>query len=81
MNKETIRFNGKTYMAKWIDIEGIGNRLIGEEPLQSALMPDGVTYVSDEAKNIDLGIFCFVPERFLKSSDSVIAKEVAKSYT
>lgn len=81
MNKERIRFNGKTYLAKWINVEEIGEELIGEEPLENALMPDGENYVSDEARSIDESIYCYVPEGFLKSSDSVIAREIARSYT
>lgn len=56
-----IRFEGKSYPAKWIDVDGFGERYISVESLEKALI-DEDTFVSKDAQWLDERIFFYVPD-------------------
>jgi hypothetical protein len=60
----TVKFENKTYCIRDITFP-FGERTVGTEKLNDALMTDDGGYVSEEAKLIDESIFYFVEENNL----------------
>lgn len=56
-----IRYEGKTYPAKWVEVEGFGERYVSVESLEKALMPNE-EYKNDDARWLDERIFFYVPD-------------------
>lgn len=57
-----LTFNGNIYPARYIESDNT-THLISVESLNEALMTgDGGDYISEEARNLDETIYCFVPD-------------------
>ncbi len=56
-----IRYEGKTYPAGWVEVEGFGERYISVESLEKALMLNE-EYKDDNARWLDERIFFYIPD-------------------
>lgn len=74
MKMMTINFDGEEYPARLIDVSG--KRLISIDRLDVALMTKDGSYVSEEARAIDEGIFLYVPEPILVSDEKTLVRYV-----
>lgn len=63
-----IKFEGKTYPTKWVDVKGWGEHYIGVESLEEALIHDG-EFVSKDAEWLDERIFFYVPDEEFDRED------------
>lgn len=59
---DTITFQGNEYIIRIIDTEEYGTVQVATTNLADALLPEGIDHVSDEAEDIDNGIFFYVEE-------------------
>ena len=66
----TIRFNGKTYLTREVEIDG-EIRLIADEDLEKELIVND-KYVSEEAKIIDEMIYAYVEVNDVLSDKKVM---------
>ena len=57
-----IKFNGKEYPTKLLNIPDFGEKLVSVESLEETLFDAEGFYVSDEAQVIDEKIFFYVPD-------------------
>jgi len=57
-----IKFNGKEYPTKLLNVPDFGERLVSVESLEKSLMDAEGFYVSDEAQVVDEKIFFYVPD-------------------
>ena len=71
-----IKFNGKEYSTKQVNVPDFGERLISVESLEESLMDAEGFYVSDEAQVIDEKIFFYVPDDVINKDEKAIAKFV-----
>ena len=65
----TINFNGKNYPVRHID-----GHIVSVESLENALLNDDCEYVSDKAKEIDEGIYFYVPTKVILYSDKNLSR-------
>ena len=79
---EYIIFNGVRNSIRRVNIKGFGEKCIAGESLQNMLLnpKDGAEspYLSDEAREIDEGIFFYVEDKYLNSTDIALAAKVEK---
>ncbi len=78
MKNYEIKFNGKSYPARDIEIYGYGTTTISTEGLENELLRDD-HYVSSDARDIDEGIMFYVPEKKMNYSDNELAEFVSSS--
>lgn len=64
----TIWFDNREYPVREVLFDG-AYCLLSTISLERALLPDGCTYVSDEARRIDEGIIFFVDDEDMALSD------------
>ena len=74
MKMMTIKFDGKDYPARLIDVSG--KRLISIDRLDVALMTKDGCYVSEEARAIDEGVFLYVPESMIATDEKTLVQYV-----
>lgn len=65
---EMIEYNGKEYPAIEVSLDEEWGGLVSTESLEKALMPND-KYADDLARQIDEGIFYFVPDEKIYSDD------------
>lgn len=68
-----IKYNGKEYPSRTIEVPGFGERTISVESLEDALLDADSLYVSDEAQVIDEKIFFYVPDDVIDDDDESLA--------
>ncbi len=68
-----IKFQGKKYPLRMVEIPGFGERAISVESLEDALLNADSLYVSDEAQVIDEKIFFYVPDDVIDDDDESLA--------
>ncbi len=73
---ESITFKGVEYPLRSIFIPGFGERYVGTESLENALIP-GEGY-ADGAKGIDEIIFFYVPDSMIKDLEMKLTAYVSK---
>ncbi len=74
----TVNFAGKTFITRDVHIPNWGEKAIGDKDMEHLLMENG-KFVSEEAENLENGIFYFIDGWKLRSySDEELAKAVAK---
>ena len=69
---EMVIFDGREYPARYVCIDVEGEKetvLVAQESLERALMTPDWRYVSDEARNIDEGIYFYVPDQEIFATD------------
>ena len=77
---ECFEYKGKTYPYKSVYFQNENlNYIISCEELNSVLLPDGSSYVSEEAKYIDEQVFFFVPKNLLNESNEQIERYVKEA--
>ncbi len=76
---EYCNFNGERYGTRRVNIKEFGERCIAGYSLKNALFTEGGAYVSDEAREIDEGIFFFVEDKYLSFDDKKLAAHVEKN--
>ncbi|MBR1695748.1 MAG: hypothetical protein IJ709_10180 [Selenomonas sp.] len=64
-----IKFNGKEYPTKMLDIPDFGERLVSIESLEKSLFDTKGFYVSTEAQIVDEKIFFYVPDDVIDDDD------------
>ncbi len=69
-----IKFNGKEYSTKQVNIPDFGERLVSVESLEESLFDAEGFYVSDEAQVVDEKIFFFVPDDVIDDDDESLAE-------
>ena len=72
--RETVMFDGKAYNTRSVCIKEFGYETIASETLEEKLLNDGA-YVSEEAQEVDEGIFFYVPDAIL---NGYTGKELSK---
>lgn len=60
---DTLKFKNKEYRLREIELPELGKVLISTTGLNNALMNNGSSYVSEEAKSIDEEIYFFVEDK------------------
>ena len=75
---ETIEYNGEEYIGRRIKVKSFGERLIAGESLEKKLLDEKGNYVSDEARQVDEGIFFYVEDKWLNGDDKQLAAKVRK---
>ena len=70
-----INFQGKEYLAREISID-MKEYVVSIDTLDVALMTKDGSYVSDEARAIDEGIFFYVPEDKIELDEEALAQYV-----
>lgn len=71
-----IKFNGREYPTKLLNIPGFGEKLVSVESLEKSLHNAEGFYVSDEAQVIDEKIFFFVPDDVIDKDEKEIVEFV-----
>ena len=71
-----IKFNGKEYSAKQLNIPDFGERLVSVESLEQSLHNAEGFYVSDEAQVIDEKILFYVPDDIINEDEKTIVEFV-----
>lgn len=71
-----IKFNGKEYPTKLLNIPNFGEMLVSVESLEKSLHNAEGFYVSDEAQVIDEKIFFFVPDDVIDKDEKEIVEFV-----
>lgn len=69
-----IKFNGKKYSTKQLNIPDFGERLVSVESLEESLFDTEGFYVSDEAQVVDEKIFFYVPDNIINEDDKAIVE-------
>lgn len=74
-----FEYNGENYPCRSIFFRNEGaSYVIATERLEKALLPDGETYASEEARAIDEQIFCFVSDAMLGQPEELIERYVSE---
>lgn len=76
--KNIIQFQSHEYDCRYI-VTADACYLVAQEELEDALWCKNDRYISDDARNIDESVFCYIPRRILYVEDSKI-KEYIKRY-
>lgn len=74
----TIKFQNREYKTREIELPKFKNVLISTTSLNDALLDNGSSYVSDEAKNIDEEIYFFVEENEIEMNEVDLVKLVSQ---
>ena len=74
---DTIKFQNKEYKAREIELHELGKILVSTTSLNNVLMINGSDYVSDEAKNIDEGIYYFIEEEEIELNETDLVKLIS----
>ena len=69
-----IKFNGREYPTKLLNIPGFGEKLVSIEGLEKTLFDAEGFYVSDEARVIDEKIFFYVPDNIINSNEKSLVE-------
>ncbi|MDE5775798.1 MAG: hypothetical protein K2H67_02845 [Treponemataceae bacterium] len=73
-------YNGEKYPCRNIFFhDENASYLIATERLEKALLPDGETYASEEARAIDEQILCFVPEAMFGQPEEAIEQYISEA--
>lgn len=79
MNARTIVFEGKEYPAREVKIGDYGNVIVSVVSLNNMLIDQLCVPVSDEAEEIDDGIFFYVEDNEIDLPDEEIEKIVLEN--
>lgn len=74
--KNIIQFQSIKYDCKYIATAD-ECYLVADEELEVSLFDKNNNYISDDARNIDERVFCYIPRQVLRSKDSVIAEYIS----
>lgn len=69
-----IKFNGKEYPTRQLNIPNFGEKLVSVESLEKSLYDAEGFYVSDEANEVDEKIFFYVPDDVIDDDDESLAE-------
>ena len=69
-----IKFDGKEYPTKLLNIPDFGERLVSVESLEKSLHDAKGFYVSDEAEAIDEKILIYVPDDVINLDDESLTE-------
>ena len=69
-----IKFDGKEYPTKLLNIPNFGEKLISVESLEESLHDAEGFYVSDEARVVDEKIFFYVPDDVIDDDDESLTE-------
>ena len=76
--KNIIQFQSHEYDCRYIET-ATACYLVAEEELEDLLWGKNDKYISDDARNIDESVFCYIPRQILYFEDSEI-KEYIKCH-
>ena len=69
-----IKFDGKEYPTKLLNIPNFGEKLISVESIEESLHDAEGFYVSDEARVVDEKIFFYVPDDVIDDDDESLTE-------
>ena len=75
--KLKLKFQNIEYKLREIELPELGNVFVSTTSLNNALMIDGSDYVTDEAKDIDEGIYYFVEENEIELNETDLVKLIS----